>query len=219
MTTCLFTGYNDAYAPLAELTCPLMVAYASRHGYDFDCYKNWSLPAYLLPMDVPNRIYWTGVVGALRKLKNYERVIYLDADQMITNPDFEIGPPEFGFHISRDWGADAEAPWEFSACGFIAHRDCIELLEAVLQAEPEWRNKPFPEQAPLRNNAMIRMKNAIQPTIHVHPRRYFNAVPDAVCPGEVPEPWAKGDFAAHLTMLPLDKRIELFHEIKKQAGI
>jgi hypothetical protein len=197
-----------------------MAHYASRHGYGFDCYKDYSLPVNLLPMDVPNRIYWTGVAGALAKLRSghYDRVIWLDCDQMITNPEFEIGLPGFGFRVSQDWGADAVEPWHFSACGFIAHKDCIEFLEAVLQSEPEWRERPFPEQAPLRNNAMIRMKNAISPTIHVHPRRYFNAVPKEIDP-TVQEPWQPGDFAAHLTNLPLEKRIELFHEIKRQAGI
>lgn len=52
----------------------------------------------------------------------------------------------------------------------------------------------------------------------IHPRRFLNAVPKEVDP-TVQEPWQPGDFAAHLTNIPLEKRIELFHEIKKQAGL
>lgn len=230
MTTCLFTGYNDAYAPLARLTAPLMAHYASRHGYGFDCYKDWSLPQNYLPMDVPNRIYWTGVAGALAKLRNgYDRVIYLDVDQVITNPENDFDNLTFGLHVSKDWGADAVEHWHFSACGIIAHRDCIPLLEETLSMEPAWRDKSFPEQGPLRavvRNRLDRMEfYDIKPgeqkwnaAINVHPRRVLNAVPKEVDP-TVQEPWQPGDFAAHLTNLPLDKRIELFHEIKKQAGV
>ena len=44
-------------------------------------------------------------------------------------------------------------------------------------------------------------------------RNVFCAVPDEVSPGNVVEPWQPGDFAAHLTMLPIAERVELFHEI------
>jgi|GEM_PF-1628168 hypothetical protein len=222
MRTLLFTGYNQAYAPLAELTTPLMQAYANKHGFEFMWYPDSFLK-------IPNSIYWVGVAGALHGLKECDRVIYLDVDQMITNPEFEVGLPGFGFHVSQDWGADAVEPWHFSMCGFVAHRDCVPLFEECLAMEPEWRDKPFAEQGPMRD--VIRRKTEGlklvdrkpgEPDgafINIHPRRKFNAVPDEVCPGQVPEPWAAGDFACHLTMLPIEKRIELFHEIKKQAGI
>jgi len=43
-------------------------------------------------------------------------------------------------------------------------------------------------------------------------------VPKEVDP-TVQEPWQPGDLAAHLTNLPLEKRVLLFHKIKAQAGI
>jgi len=48
-------------------------------------------------------------------------------------------------------------------------------------------------------------------------RRMFNAVPDEVSPGNVVEPWQPGDFAAHLTMLPVEQRVALFHEISRRV--
>lgn len=204
MRTILFTGADKAYEPLSQLTVPLMQQYADRHGYTF---RFHSEPL----IDAPNGIYWTGVCGALKALKEgYSRAIYLDCDQQITNMDFELPGWWGGFHVSRDWGEDAVSPLQFSACGFAAHPDCIDFLQGVLDMEPEWRDKPFPEQAPLRE-AGSKFK-----WINLHPRKLFNCVPDQVCPGKVPEPWAKGDFAAHLTMLPIDERVKLFHEIQKQ---
>ena len=96
--------------------------------------------------------------------------------------------------------------------------------------EPESRGKPFPEQQPMRDVIRKRIeglaiidKKPGEPewngAINIHPPRFLNSVPNEVCPGKVVDPWRPGDFAAHLTMLPVEKRIELFHEIKKQAGI
>lgn len=220
MRTILFTGFDKAYEPLAELTVPLMELYAAKHGIGFIAYTG-----------EPEgfNIYWTGVVRGLALLQTgYDRVMYVDADQMITN--LEKPPecsPSYGFYASQDWGKDAVEPWHFSACGWIAHRDCIPMFQEVLKMELEWRDKPFQEQGPWREWMRIKTEHMqkqlrdIEPPdppafINISRRRTFNAVPDQVCPGEIPEPWQIGDFAAHLTMAPLERRIEIFKEIRKQ---
>ena len=224
MNTILFTAYDEKYKPLAQLTVPLMSEYAKRHDLDFD--RGGSA------LNTQDGIYWTKFVRGLELLKHYERIIWLDADQMITNPDYEFAIPQHGFHVSMDWGYDAVQPWEFSVCGFIAHKSSIPLLEEVLTLEPESRGKPFPEQAPCREVVRKRI-DGIESTlrdvapgeerwnanINIHRARFLNAVPNEVCPGKVVDPWKPGDFSAHLTMLPVEKRIELFHKIKKQGDI
>ena len=226
MSTILYTAYDEKYKPLAQLTVPLMSEYAKRHDLDFD--RGGSA------LNTQDGIYWTKFVRALEHLRHYERVIWLDADQMITNQDFPITDttflPKFGFHVSKDWGFDAVEPWHFSVCGFVAHRDCIPLFEEVLTMEPGSRGKPFPEQEPMRQVVRKRIEGVPlkdmgpgdelrwNAGINIHPSRFLNAVPNAVCPGKVVDPWMAGDFAAHLTMLEIPKRIELFHEIR-QAGI
>jgi hypothetical protein len=211
MKTLLFTGFNDAYRALGDLTVPPMLSYTSRHGFDFKCYRTPIID------DIPNAIYWTGVCGAIEAFGcGYDRVVYLDADQMITNPDIVPQVAETGVAISKDWGADAVEPWYFSMCGWIAHKNSAILFIKALQLEPDFREKSFPEQAPMQH--LYRMVPWVPPMVQVHSRRMFNAVPKEVDP-TVQEPWQPGDFAAHLTNLPLEKRIELFHEIKKQVGI
>jgi hypothetical protein len=218
MRTILFTGYDKAYEPLAELTVPRMAEYARQHGMGFRVFTD--------PPDGLN-IYWTGVARGLELLReSYERVIYLDVDQMVTNN--RVRPwsrYSYGFHCSRDWGEDATDPWAFSACGWIAHHGCIQMLEEVLATEPDWRDKPFQEQGPWRDWARRRCEGlALTPKmpydppgfLNIYYRRLFNAVPEEVCPGHVPEPWQCGDWCAHLTMLDLHDRISLFHKIKAQ---
>lgn len=212
MRTTLLTAYNTAYEPLAELTVPLMSAYAKKHGYEFN---------YVTAHPPGDGVYWTKFIAALEHLRDTDetdRFIWLDCDIMITNPDFSLGKylANFGhgFHVPKDWGFDAEAPSCVSACAVIVHKDCIEMLEEILSLEPDSRGQPFPEQIPMRQ--VLRKHMMDGGPVYWHAAKPLNAVPNEVCPGKVVDPWKPGDFAAHLTMLPVRERIELFHEIKKQ---
>lgn len=231
MKTLLYTGYDIAYCRLADITLPRMEKYASKHGLDFRYH--------VAPLiNVPHGIYWTGVVGGLNAFnEGYDRAIYLDVDQLITNYDFKLPDWQNGFHVSKDWGEDAIHHWQFSMCGFLAFNSTDELFKQCLSLEPEWRDKPFPEQGPMQYVASAAQEDGphilnrapkvkalakhlnYQGPVIVHPRKVFNCVPDQVCPGKVPEPWAKGDWCAHLTMLPLEERIQLAHNLIKEHGL
>lgn len=226
MRSILFTGHDASYKPLADITVPRMAEYAERHGFDFKCHTEPLI-------DVPNGIYWTGVCGALKAFEEgYDKAIYLDVDQLVTNYDFKLPDWQHGFHASRDWGNDATAPWHFSMCGFLAFNSMQGMFEHALSIEPEWRDKPFPEQGTVqyivsgyledeprlmrdapeyikRLRANLNYKTAF----NIHPRKVFNNVPDQICPGNVPEPWQPGSWCAHLTMVDLNRRIEIAKEI------
>lgn len=214
MKTLLYTGHDSAYAKLAAITVPRMLEYAKRHSMDFSCFTPGG---YMDPIpDVPNGIYWIGVCGALTAFEDgYDRAIYLDVDQLVTNMDYNITDKmtnfRHGFHVPKDWGTDAVEEHDFSACCLITHQDCVELLNEILSLEPEWRDKPFAEQGPMRHVLKARMTDISQP-IYFHDRTW-NKVPDVICPGKVPEPWKPGDFAAHITMADLTRRIEIANEI------
>lgn len=211
MKQLLLTGYDESYAPLAELTVPLMEAFAAKRGFDFECARE--------PLTcAANGIYWTGIIGTISAFEEeYEKVIYLDVDQMITNPDAMPDFTSLGFHASLDWGNDASDDSHFSMAGFTAGKNTRFIFEQVYALEPEFRDKPFPAQWPLQH--VYRTNDKARYWMHIHPRRRFNAVPNEVSPGNVVEPWQPGDFCAHLTMLPLPDRVALFHKIKEQAGI
>ncbi len=200
MKTILYTGWDAPYRPLADLTVPRMLEYARRHGYGLHTFE--------VPPPGLN-IYWTGVARGLQLLKEkVDRAIYLDVDQMITNQRWSIDDNmthfKHGFHVPRDWGKDAST-LDCSACCLILHQDCIPLLEEILALEPEFRDKPFQEQAPMRQVLMQRLGTH---QIFVHARKPYNCVPD---------PWKPADFAAHLTMLPLAERVALAQKIAKMS--
>lgn len=229
MRTLLYTGFDEPYEKLAGITVPRMMEYAKRHGMDFICHHSYPL------INVPNGIYWTGVCGALKAFEDgYDRAIYLDVDQLVTNFETKIPPWQNGFHASKDWGEDAVHHWQFSMCGFVAFNSTEELFRQCLDLEPEWRDKPFPEQGPMQYVASAAFEDgphilnrapelkafaksiAYKGPVILHPRKVFNCVPDQVCPGAVPEPWAPGDWCAHLTMVDIPRRIQIAKEILGQ---
>lgn len=214
MRTLLYTAHNDAYAPLAAYTVPRMSEYAFKHGMEFMRYNE--------PLDdLPDAIYWLKFVAARILLKVYERIIWLDVDQLITNMEFSLEDHfinfKHGFHAPMDWGEDAVADSDCSACGLVMHPDISPLVDEILSMRPESAGKPFPEQNPMR--AVMKRYQQSTPLgrpVYPWPRKPLNAVPDAVCPGKVVNPWKPGDFAAHLTMLSIDERVKLAKEILKE---
>lgn len=197
----LLTGFNLEQEPLGELTAPLMESYAKRHKLGFRCVR----------FDAQGKeAYWQKIILTLQAFdEGFDRVFWLDADQMITNP--LIAPPNEDsplFSASMDWGKDAQDAFQFSMCGYVCDVRVRHAFEWVNSRHDEFITGDFPEQTPMRLyfQANTRKFRALA-------RRLLNAVPDEVSPGNVVEPWQPGDFAAHLTMLSVPERVALFHKI------
>lgn len=199
----VLTAYNDEMAPIGDLTAPLMLQYANKHGYSFHCARfNGGKPD----------CYWQKISLMVSLLKEMdEPILWLDADQMITNPEWTPDFPEwFMMHASMDWGVDATEGYHFSACGLMASTLSGPFLEDILRSKDILFNHPFPEQTALR---MAVQYGNWDHAIKVHPRRVFNAVPIELCP-TAPEPWQPGDFCCHLTHVPVEERVAMFHQIQ-----
>ena len=189
-------------APIGKLTAPLMHSYANQFGLDFRCWTELS---------GKHPGYWEKVPQVLDAFdEGYERILWLDADILITNA--ELAPWRSmisGFHSSMDWGQDATEDSHFSMCGFVVCNNASHLFEFLEENKEDWVNKPFPEQAPMRWLYEHRYGGKCMTT---HPRRVFNAVPKQVHETAV-DPWQLGDWCAHITMLPVELRVEIFHEL------
>lgn len=203
MRTLLLTGFDERFAPLGELTTPILRAYAQKHGYDFFCQRHY-------PDCIP--AYWQKIPDTIAGLRNYDRVFWVDADQLITNPSVSFDRFVYGLHVSMDWGRDATDIAHFSACAYMACNDALPIFEWIEQHRGQYQDGEFPEQTPLRE--LFRNPN-YSPLFRIHPRRTLNAVPIEVHETAV-EPWELGDWAAHLTMLSIPERVALFHRIRQR---
>lgn len=199
--TLILTGYDGKFAPLGDLTTPLMLSYANRHRFDFLCVRTY-------PDGEP--AYWHKVPRIVTAIEQgYDRVIWIDADMVVANPEY--APPwDKGFHASKDWGVDATTDEHFSMCCIIAGKDSVSLFRWLLNHKADWISKPFPEQAPMRH--LYANHVAAKEIMKIHPRRVLNAVPIEVH-ASVVEPWQPGDWLCHLTMLSIEARVALFHKI------
>lgn len=199
MKTLVLTGYDDAYAPLGDLTAPRMLAYASDHNYDFQCFR-----------DCPSGIEssWHKIEMVLNALTYYERVFWIDADIMITNPTISHDYRN-GFFASLDWGVDATRSEHFSAGAFVICRDTGQMLAEVMRQHEHCVSLGMWEQQPMRE-----LYQRYEHSMHILPRRTLNAVAPEVHPS-APEPWQPGDWAVHFTMLPIADRVDLFRKYKR----
>lgn len=200
MRTAIITGSDHYMHDLGVLTGNLINKYSKIHGFDFliACFQDISF--------FPSKIHpaWKKLEVVSDSLNYHDRVIWMDADVIITNPN--IPPPETtsGFHASRDWGADG-GELDFNSGVFIAHKDVLPMFEEA-QKLTQWQNKPLWDQSALREVAP-----QFQDKITIYPRRTFNPVPIDIHETVV-DPWQPGDWLCHLTMVPLKKKIELFHK-------
>lgn len=200
MKELVLTTFNDKMKPIGDLTSPLILSYASKHGMDFKCVR-------IYPENEPPYIHTLIIKDALES--GYDRIIFIEADIIITNPEY-VPPWVSGFHVSRDWGLDATESNSFSLCCFAASQNSKSIFDEAVKNRHEDLYGSFPEQ-----DTMRKLYYTNQHLITVHPRRVFNSVPRQVHP-TVQEPWKKGDWICHLTMLPIQDRVKLFHQIVKE---
>lgn len=204
MKTLLLTAFCNKMMPLGRITAPLMLDYAAIHRMDFKCVRNF-------PKGIPG--YWQKLPSTIQAFdEGYDRVIWLDIDQVITNP-YYVPPFETGFHASMDWGADATDKTHFSMCGYVACRNSKRLFDWIIDHQEEYVNGEFPDQKPMRQLATL---EEYKPIFTIHPRRVFNSVPKEVHKSVV-EPWENGDWLCHVTMLPVEDRVNIVRTIRDQV--
>ncbi len=197
MKTLVLTGYNDAFAPLGDLTAPRILAYARRHGYDFKCFHHKGTGL---------ETSWHRVQATLDGLIHYERVLWIDADMLITNDAISQNYTS-GFNASLDWGKDATEWSHFSTGAYMICQDAADIFSEVLGREEECIAKGIWEQQPIRDQY-----ENYKHLVKIHLQRIFNSVHPNVHP-DVTNPWKPGDWACHFTMIPLEDRVRLCKEM------
>lgn len=195
MKTLLLTGYDDNLREIGDITSRIMADYATKHRIDFLRVRQYEADSH------PS---WQKAEHVHRQLKSgYDRVIWMDADTLITNMDkgcpVSLTNP---IHCSKDWGTDALEPWHFNMGNFIAYKDRLGMWEKLwcsqfgVRGKKQWRNQPLWEQSAIQE--FHRENMDLQTFVRVHDRRTFNAVHSELAPS-APEPWQPGDWLCHLT--------------------
>jgi hypothetical protein len=207
--TLLLTGCDNAMNDVAAVTHDNHRAYAARHGYDF---RRMSEPDYQ-PGSHPS---WQKLRFLQKLLPEYDRILWIDADAIVTNPGFSIdtidaGRPESLF-VSTDWThpMPEDEIKHFSLGNFIARNTqaMFDIINLALKRD-EWANCGLWEQQAIQEE--YRANPGIRPHVAILPRRTLNAV--AETPATTgPEPWQPGDFICHATYIPFEERIAILQQ-------
>jgi hypothetical protein len=213
MKTLVLTGCDRNMDCIGRLTAKNHQAYALRHGYDFERFTDYD--------GLPYAPSWHKLHLLRDRLKEYDRILWIDADAVITNPLIPVeilndGLP--GLTVSHDWsGKKGDIPpnRHFSMGNFVITKcdRSEQLVNRALELEAKFGNDP----ASLWEQACMQWlydhdNHQWRSVFNIMPRRRLNSVP-----GDLPglfdkpaEPWEAGDFLAHFTWIPMQKRAELF---------
>ena len=212
--TLLLTGCDNAMNDVAAVTHDNHRSYAARHGYDF---RRMMQEDYL-PGSHPS---WQKLRFLQEFLPKYKRILWIDADAIITNPEFSIdtideGRPESLF-VSTDWThpMPEDEIKHFSLGNFIAKStpEMFDIINLALR-RTEWANRGLWEQQAIQEE--YRANPGIRQHVRILPRRKLNAVP-ATPRTTGPEPWQPGDFLCHATYIPFEERIAILQERAVEA--
>lgn len=185
MKTLVLSAWTENMRSVVEVTAATKIEYSHRHGYEFT--------NVLLEPKPHEHPAWAKVGLLFEMLSTVDRLLWIDADSFVTNPEISLEKIAFkpGLSASRDWGVDATLQ-DFSTAGVILTQHALPMMEVALK-KTQWANVPLWDQ-----NAMREAASSFRSLTHVLPRRTLNAVPQELLPFAV-EPWQEGDFLCHLT--------------------
>lgn len=191
---------NLDFAPIAEKSYRF---YADMHGYDFD-------RRYFMPLvNGHGHPSWQKLhlLHFAMAFGEWDWILWADTDSVITNyrkrlEDFiekeKLSNP--WLIVSRDW-SDA-SPW---SAGVMLIRNCEEAKSFLLEAQSktQYQNSGCWDQS-----AMHKVWKDKPDGIAIVPRRYLQSVPKE-CSDGVVAPWQTGDFIAHVTGIPSERKLPL----------
>lgn len=209
MKTLVLTGSTKAMRNIHDLTVRSKRTWAEYHEYDFLDIRQWnSEPA----------VVWQKMALIERMMGEYELVVWLDADTVVTNiawkaEDF-VQREQAVVYVSADWGpCPEEDRWFWFNTGNMVVRwtgmESVRLFEAMWQrGRDKWWNVWGFEQSALQD---LKRDPAFGHLISVLPGKMLNAVPRSVQP-HTRNPWDHTDFLAHITGITNDHRLQVVQE-------
>lgn len=197
-----------------NLTLPSKINYVKKNGYDLLALRSFGSDK--------NKRYEDREIGFLRAVRvfealdNYEYVMWLDADALVTNPEMKISDFQIDnsiFYCSYDWMGNTS----LNTGNFIMKntKHTKEFINAFYELSKKYN---FPEEQ-YTFNVMYRHTEYGQ-SMKVLDHKYLNAVPSIEMYtkkvwGNRPaptNPWQKGDFLLHVTGIANSERIAIMND-------
>jgi hypothetical protein len=207
MNICIECIWDSDFQKVADITVPVIEAYAARHGYCSETPQMDSDPAKMyhrntcLPM--LRNIQWhrVKVIGSL--LEDFPIVCHIDADVLITNPEIRLEDlmpaGDWDIAMSRETG------------GALNDGTCLFRNTAATRAFLQLAWDSEAPDATSMNGVIQKMFDDGTLSQHINlaeiPKRKFNSYWDD---------WRPGDFALHLPGMSNERRVMIFTKVQKE---
>jgi hypothetical protein len=219
-TTDIITDHTSGELPfqvVANTTFSSKLNYANKHGYDFLSLNGFGTDK--SGKYNPTQIGYLRILRVFNNIENYDYIMWIDADALVTNPNMTIEDFQIDdsiFYCSYDWSGY----YSLNTGNFILKNtpQTKLFIDAFYEIS---KNYDMPEeQATI--NAMYSIPN-LKPAIKVLEHKFLNAVPSVdIVKKDIwgnkpspPFPWKPDDFLVHATGLPNSERVRIFNECFK----
>jgi hypothetical protein len=200
---------------LSKTTFSVLRQYCIKHGYDLEI-RHQSL-------DRSRHISWSKIVLLMEMLERQEHdyYVWIDDDVLITdmNVPFESFIDRYEFSkcsadimISRDVIGERECPFNCGLMFFKPTLSAIELLKNIWSLCETLQNQ---FRANWEQDAFIHYYHSVDASpFCIVPHKILQSFyRDYQLPAELK--WSPGDFAAHITGMPIEKRMKALDDIMR----
>jgi len=196
----VYTQYNSAFKPIADITVPVLSEYCSKHGYHLSAMSN---------QPVKRSIIWDRVLCLLENMEKHDWVVHMDTDVLVTDLEVKLEDlihPKCHLMLSADQNGIND--------GILFVRNSPEarmILSTVWQ--DFGRTGVHCAQDALRD--LIASSEVVRTMVYVAPQARFNSYlyTEYGMGEDTPGHWRKGDFILHLPGRSNERRVELLNQV------
>ncbi len=202
MTISVFTLFNEAFRPVADLTQPVLRDYCAKHGYLFRAFEN--------PV-VQCDIVWDRLLPLFETQADWS--VYVDTDVLITNPEIGLESIITAFpNTELIIGSDIQGLNDgmLMVKNSMVARAVVDLVRSFQGAE-----NVFCAQDGIRD--LLLTSGFKRDLIAIAPQRMFNSyLYEEYGLTHEEGQWQPGDFALHLPGRTNERRCEIFSGLLKK---
>lgn len=199
----IFTQFNTPFNMVGSITIPVMQEYADRHGYHLTAHYN---------RPISRSIVWDRYEILAAEIENYDWVVHMDADVLITN-----------LHIRLEdfLRGDLVISEAMTETGTLRMNDGVAMFRNTDEIR-WWLRHIFEEpESELYQCGQDVLENAcdcIRGEVTIERHKAINAFlySEYGMPITTIGSWTPGDFVLHLPGRTNERRVELFNQITPQ---
>ena len=223
MRTLIVTGSEEGMWDVLDLTLKSKYEWCKTNGYDILVKRTWPAKPKLQFQENLTHLGFLRAIACFEQLRNYDVVMWLDGDSIITNQSYKITDfidDKHCFFASYNWMVPESPQGEFTTGNFVLTKantaDIEKLYIRFIEVSKFFLTHVCQELATL--NLIYKDPN-FKSLFKVLPHKYLNSCPNSLIDtntwradnnrGGIVSPWNEESFLAHLTGCSNQERYDM----------